>query len=210
MKNTKPLSYLLGSMYLAGIIGLSFEKTEAFFQLITPFHLLSVCFFLIYTHEKINSRFLIFSLVISLLGYLIEVAGVNTGLVFGHYTYLTTLGPNVFGTPPMIGINWFIMIYTTGMLVLSLQIENIYLKSALGAAFMTLFDLIAEPVAIAQNMWNWQNDTPPVQNYVAWFLISFVLLLYFFKQNFQTPNRLAKTVWIYQWLFFGILFLKLI
>ncbi|MCP9766952.1 carotenoid biosynthesis protein [Lacihabitans sp. LS3-19] len=203
----KSTIWLLSTMYLAGFIGLSISSTKNSFQFLTPFHISAVTFFLIFFQKNKSSSFWIFFTISALVGYLIEVLGVKTGLIFGEYKYLTTLGPKIFEVPPIIGLNWFLMIYCTGSFVLSLNTKSIFLKSLFGALLMTAFDFFAEPVAIAQNMWSWTNNNPPIQNYVAWFAISFVLLYYFNKTTFEKKNKLSTAVFWFQWLFFVSLFL---
>jgi uncharacterized membrane protein len=39
-------------------------------------------------------------------GYAVEVLGVHTGVPFGSYAYSSTLGPRLFGAPPLIGLAW--------------------------------------------------------------------------------------------------------
>ncbi|MCP9764354.1 carotenoid biosynthesis protein [Lacihabitans soyangensis] len=207
IKNTRAIIYLQASMYLAGIIGLSISSTQAFFQLLTPFHLLSSFIFLIITQDKRNTAFWQFVLTAVSLGYFVEVLGVKTQMIFGAYQYQTTLGFKIFEVPPMIGINWFLMVFCAGVLIDQTfkSDKNIILKSTFGATILTIFDYIAEPVAIDQNMWTWTFGVPPLQNYIAWFLVAFVLLFAFFRLKFTKNNPLAIALFIFQLIFFGVL-----
>ena len=207
IKNTRAIIYLQASMFLAGIIGLSIPSTQAFFQFLTPFHLLSSFIFLILTQDKRNSAYWQFVLLAVLLGYFIEVLGVKTQMIFGAYQYQTTLGFKIFEVPPMIGINWFLMVFCAGVLIDQTfkSYKNIILKSTFGATILTIFDYIAEPVAIDQNMWTWTFGVPPLQNYIAWFIVAFVLLFAFFRLKFTKNNPLAIALFIFQLIFFGVL-----
>ena len=42
------------------------------------------------------------------------------------------------------------------------------------ALLMVGFDLLLEPAAVKLNYWVWVKDYIPVQNYLAWFGLSFV------------------------------------
>lgn len=207
IKNTRAIIYLQASMYLAGIIGLSFSSTQTFFQFLTPFHLLSSFVFLILTQENRNTSFWKFVILAVSVGYLIEVLGVKTQMIFGAYKYQTTLGLKIMEVPPMIGINWFLMVFCVGILIekISKKSSNIFLKTTLGAILLTIFDYIAEPVAISQNMWTWTYGTPPLQNYIAWFIVAVVLLFAFFKLKFTKNNPLGVALFIFQLLFFAVL-----
>ncbi|MBK9792799.1 MAG: carotenoid biosynthesis protein [Sphingobacteriales bacterium] len=74
---------------------------------------------------------------------------------------------------------------------------------------MTLLDVFIEPVAIRLDFWQWQNNVIPFQNYVAWYLISFLLFLFFRRVNGAIQNRIAIIVLAIQFLFFAILNLLL-
>mgnify|MGYP003826535419 CR=1 FL=1 len=207
IKNTRAIIYLQASMYLAGIIGLSFSSTQAFFQFLTPFHLLSSFVFLILAQENRNSSFWKYIILAVSVGYFIEVLGVKTQMIFGAYAYQTTLGLKILGVPPMIGINWFLMVFCAGILIekITKKSSNLFHKTTLGAILLTIFDYVAEPVAISQNMWTWTYGTPPLQNYIAWFIVAFVLLFAFFKLKFTKNNPLGVALFIFQLLFFAVL-----
>ncbi|CAN1506423.1 crt_membr_arch, carotene biosynthesis associated membrane protein [Spirosomataceae bacterium] len=207
IKNTRAIIYLQASMYLAGIIGLSVDTTQTFFHFLTPFHLLSSFVFLILAEKNRNSSFWKFVILAVSVGYFIEVLGVKTQMIFGAYQYQTTLGLKILDVPPMIGINWFLMVFCAGILIekMSKNNYNILQKTTLGAILLTIFDYIAEPVAISQKMWTWTYDTPPLQNYIAWFIVAFVLLFAFFKLKFTKNNPLGVALFIFQLLFFAVL-----
>lgn len=209
--NSKPFIYLLASMYLAGIIGLSSSASQFFFQFLTPFHLLASLIILILFQVPKERSFWTFLIFCILFGYIIEVLGVKTGLIFGNYKYNNTLGIKIFDVPPMIGIIWFLMVFCIGTLIQAIWKENIntFLKAMIGAIILTIFDFVAEPVAIYQNMWEWNGLLPPLQNYIAWFLVSYALLFSFFKLPFKKNNPIAPPLFIFQILFFFVLRLLL-
>ncbi len=199
--------YLILSMYIAGIIGLALPSVRPYFQLFTPFHLLAVAYFLFNEHLK-NREIFYYILIISTLGFLIEVLGINTGLVFGEYTYGHTLGIKIAGTPPMIGINWLVMMYCSTIFTLGF-IKNHNQKLLIAfvvAALMTAFDIVVEPVAIKLDMWSWKNILPPFQNYAAWFIISGVFAYFSLDLIKEKLNPKAIFILSTQWIFFVLLY----
>jgi bisanhydrobacterioruberin hydratase len=183
--------------YAFGVFWLSFPATKEFIELLTPLTLLMNLLFIFLYHEPWTRKHMILFAVIAVTGFLVEVAGVQTGLVFGDYNYLHVLGPKLFGTPLMIGINWLMLIYfvyhLTGLSNLIRPVQVIA-----GSLLMVLYDLFLEPVAIRMNMWNWPEGEIPFQNYAAWFVISivFLSLLHIFK--ISTRNRISPGIFAIQ------------
>jgi putative membrane protein len=190
-------------MYTAGLIGLNWSLSTDIFRVLVPFHLLSNAFFLLIFHKEINRNFLIFCIITILTGFFIELAGVKTGIIFGKYWYGKTLGIKLWEIPLVIGINWLVLVYITGVISDNLKIHLI-LKAMIGAFLMTALDFLIEPIAIQQDFWHWQNEIVPLQNYIAWFCTAFVLQIFFQLLSFQKKNPLATTVFILQVLFFAM------
>ncbi len=202
MLKPKPTLFLLLSMYIAGIIGLNLEITVDLFKFLTPFHLLFSAIILVYFHADKNNAFTFFAVSTLIIGYWIEVLGINTGLIFGKYQYITTLGFEVFNVPLMIGVNWLIVAYCSGHISNKLTVPKIA-KVALAAVLMTAFDYLVEPIAIRLDMWNWYGEIPPMSNYIGWIFTSFVIQLIYFYAPFKKENPVAIWLFAFQTLFFG-------
>lgn len=206
--------YLSIAMYIAGLVGLNIEGSKDFFRFLTPFHLLSSAAILVYFEPHKSRSFWIFLMISYLTGFFIEVAGVNTGLIFGDYAYGKTLGVKIWNTPLMIGVNWFILSFTTAksLSLFSLRfsiLDKTWFFVLKGAAIMTLLDYFAEPPAIYHDMWSWTSGLPPFQNYAAWFVVSAFLMLIFKKLKLVENNPLAFPILLLQFIFFFIQFFTL-
>ncbi len=191
---------ILVVIHVAGIIGLQTEYKDLFLMC-TPFNLLLSIGLLFWNHNDFSKSFFIFSVLIFSTGYLVEVAGVKTGMIFGHYSYGKTLGFKLLDVPVIIGINWLMLIYIIGVVFNKLNINGLF-RSIFGAAALTTLDFFIEVVAIKYDFWKWSNYTPPFQNFVAWFIVSFILLLLFNSMNFKKDNKLAQGLFIIQLVFF--------
>ena len=167
----------------------------------TPLNLLLSISLLLWNHTEFNKSFFTFFVLTFLTGYFIEVVGVKTGMIFGNYSYGPTLGFKLFDVPVIIGINWLILIYIVGVIFNKLNVPGL-VKSLFGAAVLTTLDFFIEVVAIKYNFWKWSNYTPPNQNFLAWFVVSFLLLLLFNSMNFSKNNKLAQGLFIIQLVFF--------
>jgi putative membrane protein len=190
--------------YMVGIVGLSFEKTQLLFQALVPFTLLFSLYFLWLFHEGADRRIYITGFVIFLLGYLVEVAGVNTGVIFGDYVYGKTLGIKLWNTPLIIGVNWLLLIYSCWALT-GIFTANRWVRYLAGSVLMVLYDIVLEPVAIRLDMWNWNGQVVPLMNYTGWFLTSLILFIILDLYTKSIKNKIAPALFIIQFMFFVIL-----
>jgi putative membrane protein len=172
-------------VHISGAIGILFFKKDWFLGL-TPLNLLLVFILLIWTTPIRNRSFYWFVTIAILLGFVTEMIGVNTGFLFGSYQYGEILGQKIFGVPILISFNWFMIVYASGICVNRyLKTNNIFIQAFLGAFLATLFDWTMEPAAIKLGFWKWENNTIPLFNYITWFGISALLLLFFNKKKFE-------------------------
>ena len=202
-------SFNLIIIYIVGVCGivLTNPAQQQLFLQITPLNLIVTTFFTLLFHQKWNSTFISSGLIVLLFGFFVDVIGVKTGVIFGTYWYGKTLGFKLLEVPVLIGANWFLLVYLISAVFNN--IKNIFLFAGISAAVMTLLDVFIEPVAIKLDFWQWQNNVIPLQNYIAWYLISFLLFLFFRKVNGNTQNRIAIIVLAIQFLFFAVLNLLL-
>ena len=190
-------------IYLVGLVGLNTGLRDDIASL-TPYTLSLSAIALFLNHREWNRYFVIFVIFASISGYLIELIGVESKIIFGTYSYGETLGYKLYGVPVIMGFNWFLMVYSCGM-VANLFRFGVFIKSIIGAFLMVILDLSLEPVAVILAFWTWENGIIPVQNYVAWFLVAFILLIYFHKLDLKKMNRIAVGLFIIQYIFFFIL-----
>ncbi len=192
------------SFYLVGFLGFLIPATRELFILLTPPALILSVYLLGIYHTNYNLKTVAVFVFVFLSGYFIEVIGVETGLVFGTYYYGKALGLKVFETPLMIGVNWLFLTYAASSIVKSLSsVKWVVVLSA--PLLMVVYDIVMEIVAPKMDMWYWQDGQIPLQNYIAWYLIGVFLVsvLEVFKIN--TANKIAKTIFFSQFLFFVLL-----
>ncbi|MEO6549354.1 MAG: carotenoid biosynthesis protein [Ferruginibacter sp.] len=188
----------------------------------TPLILLVSSILLIWTQPNKNFAFFLFTALIIIIGYLSEVAGVNTHLLFGDYVYGNVLGPQWLNVPLVIGINWFIIIYCSGISTHTLLLKLItrvatdskepaVLLKAMsvivdGATLAVMFDWLMEPVAVKLGFWTWGGDgSIPLYNYICWMVVSMLLLTIFQFCRFDKENKFAVNLLLIQAMFFLLL-----
>lgn len=196
--------YIIPILYLVGLIGMLLFKS--FFIQCTPF-LLLLCFVLILLADKEKgadkTRLIILAVAA---GYAIELVGVGTGKIFGIYWYGESLGPKMAGVPPLIGINWCMLLLGASSLVSHLLYEkSILLKSFLTAGLMTMLDFCMEPVCDVLDMWYWGAGEAGLRNFFVWYAFSVFLSLVYFAMGFRFSNPIAMLVFGLQLVFFSAL-----
>lgn len=201
---TNICSLIVILFHCVGLYGFLTPELNDLFIKLVPFHLLLMLSLMIVSGYDGTRDILLFALVVYAAGFLVEVVGVNTGLIFGSYTYGSTLGLKLWHTPLMIGVNWLILVYTTGVLLQTVKI-NKYALAALGAAMLVSIDFLIEPVAIKYDYWSWQGGQIPMQNYIGWFIVSFLMFLFFNRMNFRKQNPAAVVLFFTQLVFFIVL-----
>jgi putative membrane protein len=182
------------SFYLIGFIGILLPISHPLFIRLTPFALLLSLFIVLAYHNfKIASQSIVVFVLIFMLGFGIELIGVKTGKIFGNYWYGGSLGPKIFETPVIIGINWLLLVYLSANIV-DRYIKNKPLAVFLASLTMVAYDFVLEQVAPKIDMWYWQNNTIPIQNYLAWFFISLIFQSVFKLSKIPTENKLAALI----------------
>ncbi len=205
--------------HVSGCIGM-FTSHRQWFIDYTPLNLLIV-FILVLLTQKKNWQFFIFVIACFVVGILVEMIGIHTGILFGNYEYGEVLGPKINGVPWLIGINWFVIVYCSGVIVTrfhnwvtgryasygrSLPSGLMLLSFVVDAAFLTVFfDWIMEPVAVELGFWTWAEGVIPAYNYLCWFIISGLLQVVFRLLRFDKQNLFAVHLFIIQLLFFAVL-----
>lgn len=211
--------------HTVGILGILVFKNEWIIRS-TSFNLLLCLVLVMWTQADKNIFFWLFMLVTILSGLAVEIIGVNTGLLFGNYKYGDVLGFKWKAVPLIIGVNWFIVVFCSGISITALLqkitkplddsgaqpspvIKAISVITD-GATLAVAFDWLIEPVAIKLGYWQWDGNEVPLYNYVCWFVISLLLMIVFRFSPFQKRNKFAIHLLLIQVMFFLILrtFLK--
>jgi putative membrane protein len=202
MNRTILCSLIIILFHLVGLYGFLTTAFEDIFIMLVPYHLLLMLLLMILTVNDRSADLIKFSTGVYLAGFFIEVIGVNTGQIFGNYTYGSALGVKLWATPLLIGVNWLLLVYCTGAFLQKFNLKNRVLFSALGAGILLGIDFLIEPVAIRFDYWSWFEGIIPVQNYLGWYIFSFFLFLFYSGLNFRKENNAAIVLLFTQFCFF--------
>ncbi|MCC8425435.1 carotenoid biosynthesis protein [Mucilaginibacter sp. UR6-11] len=196
---------IVAIFHLVGLIGLSITVARPLFLHLVPFHLLLMTLVVFYSHDRFDTKFIFFFALVFITGFTVEWLGVHTGQLFGNYAYGKTLGFAVNGVPLIMGANWFLLIYSTGVSLKQLRIKSAWLRVLTGALLLVMLDLLIEPVAGRLNYWQWADNSTHIQNYACWFIISLVLLFVFEKFRFNKQNMVGPAILASQFIFFALM-----
>ena len=125
--NKQAISIIL-IFHTVGLIGLILPFATQLFLHIVPFHLLLILAVITLNHKPIDTRFTFFFFTIFFLGFSAEWIGVHTRWLFGDYNYGNTLGLKLSGVPLIIGCNWFMLIYSAGVLMQCSRLKSFILR----------------------------------------------------------------------------------
>lgn len=204
--------------HVSGAIGILYTPYGQWFIENTTLNLLLMVGLLLYVQPKHSVAFYVFAIVAFATGMAVEIIGVNTGKLFGSYSYGNVMGPKLHGVPYLIGLQWFVTVFCAGTIMHNLHdwamqrtggIKPLFPTWARnlsllvdGALLAVLFDYVMEPVAIKLGFWFWKDGEVPYFNYQCWFLISVLLLVVYRLLRFEKANQFALHLFIIQLLFF--------
>jgi putative membrane protein len=206
--------------HVSGAIGILCTPYKNWFVQNTPVNLLLMAVLLFVTQPGHKGKMMLFAAIAFAGGMAAEITGVNTGLLFGSYHYGSVMGMQLKGVPLLIGVQWFVVVFTSAIIINRLHhwIEQQYHKAGLmphktlmalssvadAALLATFFDYVMEPVAVKLGFWYWHGGGIPLYNYVCWFAVS-ALQLWILRLMPVQHNRFAVHLFIIQLLFFIVL-----
>lgn len=201
--NTRFWMIIFSIFYAVGFAGFQFMPDTMLRM--TPWTLLAGGIIVLYASGALRSaRTITVMLLAIIVTFWIEAIGVHTGKIFGPYHYGAVLGPLWYDVPPIIGFNWCIIIYGLYVLFAGWRIPS-SVHALLAGALAVGFDYFLEPSAIAYGFWVWHGGEIPLQNYLAWFVITFIFVYLFRKLRTPAASRLVPGYVLIQFLFFALL-----
>ena len=129
--------------------------------------------------------------------YAVEAVGVNVGLPFGPYQYTDHFGPMLGPVPLTIPLAWHVVV-TNALFVVRAVVPfcSRFMEAALAGLLCTLYDVVLEPFATTvKDYWRWDGGSVPPLNYIAWFVIS-ALLIRIWAPTISTRHRFDPRPWL--------------
>jgi bisanhydrobacterioruberin hydratase len=193
--------FIIIVFHLVGFVG--FIYNPSYFKSLSPVNLLLSMGLIVLMSQQKKWQFYLALALVGVLGFLVEVLGVKTEIIFGSYYYGHSLGSKILSVPLLIGVNWSMLLYCTAQLS---RFKNSLVNAFFGAFLMVLLDFFIEQNASKFDFWYWKNNLIPLQNYFAWFIIAFLLNLLVQKQLALKRNLTAIALYFVQLVFFSSLY----
>ncbi len=199
-KSKKAGIAILVIMY--AIMGLGYRSAlSTWFVFLTPI-MLFITAGMIWVDSKTNNKLgWPVAIIVILAGYLIEIIGVHFPEIFGSYKYGEMMGWKFFEAPPIIGVEWLIIVWGSFAMATPFQVHPV-LKWLFAALIGTGLFWAIEPVARHYSLWTWYEATIPFRNYGLRFILLFIFAALFEKYPLMAKPRLGQTAIICQILFF--------
>lgn len=148
-----------------------------------------------------RKKFSGWSLAVFVGSYLVELLGVQSGIIFGNYYYGDTLQPMLANVPVVIGCAWLNMLLSSAAIAQKMLPPRIF-AHPLGQAFaiavlMVLFDAFMEPAAMKLGYWHWRADEIPFRNFVAWFVFGLTLAYWGARWQIFPPRTAVLPIHAY-------------
>lgn len=140
--------------------------------------------------------------------FLVAVAGINTGVIFGAYEYGGTLPTTLADVPLIVPLNWA-MIQLSAYGFLSALFPRRHVRALFASLLVLMLDLLMEPVGVKLSYWAWESGRIPFQNYMAWFGVSLIFTQILALMKIHARSVIFKVYIILQFLFYGILYVGL-
>ncbi len=187
--------------HLSAIIGISIGYKE-WFATKTPLNLIIQNAILIALLPQKSFKSISIYFLLALLGMGIEILGVNSGFPFGTYSYGENLGFKLFGVPILIGLNWALLVFVTASMIPKRLSASKIWNALIGATLMLVLDYFMEFSAPALNFWEFTPITPPLSNYVSWFIAAFIMHTILQYKGVKANRMLSSQIYLAQLLFF--------
>jgi len=205
-KGENNFTALILILFTAGLIFHLIDFTREYVMILTTPMLLisnSIVLYFVLAGQK-DKTLMYWSIAAFFLTFLIELAGVKTGLIFGEYYYGKTMLFHIMNVPLIIGINWVVLILGSYAISSQLKIHPVFLP-LLSSAIIVGFDFIMEEVAMKLDYWQWKDNTVPLNNYIAWFFISLIFSSVLTLLKVKSESKILMVYFIVQLMFFSIL-----
>jgi bisanhydrobacterioruberin hydratase len=139
-----------------------------------------------------------------IIGFAAEIIGVNTGLLFGSYSYGSVLGVGIFGVPFLVTALWALVMTSLWSITGGMKSTK---RIAVVVAMAVAYDSVLEHFAVRFGLWAWAGSIP-LTNALGWAVVSVIVGVVFVRRKVELrKNNFLTMVLPAQIIFFVSLIL---
>lgn len=165
---------------------------------VLPFYWILAAGLVLWCHQPVEAgrSAILFAAVSFAAGLLATYVGQETQSLFGAYAFTEVLGYKLVHTPVVIGVVWVLVNYISGATIKQyFPFAWPVIQAVMSALLVAVLVFTLEHVAVRLDLWQWTGGgMPTIQNYLAWFDISFLLQLLFSYLVPFVNNRTAPVL----------------
>lgn len=144
------------------------------------------------------------------IGFGAELAGVASGLPFGHYAYSDKLGPRVRGVPLLAAACWAMMAGPSWAVAGRITRRR-GPRAALAAGALAAWDVYLDPRMVREGYWTWERpgryEDVPLSNFAGWVATAgavFALWTVLDGDDARTDDDGALALYAWTWIGEGV------
>ena len=142
-----------------------------------------------------------------IIGFISEVAGVYSSVIFSAYVYTDVLQPKLLEVPLVMISAWLVLVGYVRQMLRDCS-HSMWLTLLYASTWMTAIDLVIDPLAGGVlDYWRWMENGMyygiPAHNFLGWFAVS--LLIFFSIRGPVVKNAWAQATGLSIILFFTVL-----
>ena len=152
----------------------------------TPLYLFLALVIILLHFNQFNAGVILLLVITFVLGFVVEILGLNFGLIFGNYSYGQNLGFMCFGVPLMMSVILILLIIIKSDIPRIVS-KNILETTLVASALITALHMIIEISATRFDFWEFDDRVVTIQNYLIWFGTAFIanMVYQYFKVGFK-------------------------
>lgn len=201
--------FLVWLFHVSAVAGIIITGETTWFIPKTPLNLFACFLLLVWVYPISRPKEILTFLSFFLAGMTAEIIGVQTGILFGDYSYGDNLGWKILGVPVTIGINWALLTFITGTMA-GRWLPGLWSRVITGVGLMLLLDLLLEGVAPGFDFWEFQGGVAPLYNYICWGILALVMQFSFHYLKIKGNFAYSWNLYLVQFLFFLVFYLGLL
>ncbi len=191
--------------HISALIGISLGF-ETWFVSKTPINLIISSFLLILVFPIDTIKKTGLFVLLWFLGMFSEWIGVHSGVLFGTYAYGTNLGPKIDGIPFLIGVNWALLSFITGVIAQKITSKGV-LQVIYAASLMLVLDFFMEQSAPRFDFWEFEGGEVPLKNYLTWLSVALLFQIGIRVTRISGNLKFSAHLYAAQLLFFVYFYL---